>query len=172
MEIIGKWLGLLGVAAVLLGVAWLYLKVGKRVSERDYDERQVQAENASMKLGFLIAVVYYFFLWIWIHMTEPSLDTVETLIFAGIVGAAVLVHLCLLLMGAVLPLGKLPALTFASSFLMAGAQLVWGLREAALLEKVEVFGYIPWNQLILSVGFFVMGITHLVSWLRSGKCDE
>lgn len=171
MELWGKWFSLLGVAFMLLGVAWIYLRMGRRESKRFLDERQKQAEATSMKLGFIVAIVYSFAIWIIISLSEPELDTVRTLMLAGIMLSGLAVYTCMLLTGAVLPLSKMPILMIASQFLMAGAQLYSAFRTAKLQAIFEI-DTVPWDNLILSVSFFAMGVIHLVSWLLSRRTDE
>lgn len=170
------FLAILGGIAALVALCMAVIRGEKRKESGEYDERQRQAQGNAYRLSFNVGFFYFIGLWLCMGMGRfEEMETVATVLFAGIVMQAMVFHIYCLLSHAALPLsdkGKPWRMIWMHTCLSAVHFGRFGMKLFRDGRYTENTSADSWGELILAVTFGVLALMHLIQYLRDRRSSH
>ena len=169
MDLLKVCLFMFGAVAVLFGVGWLWQFLDRKITSKQFDERQQLARGKGYRFGFWVGLVYFLLLFCLLSFGFLKEYVVEA-VMGGLLVQAISCHIYMFFTDSELPFSKKPTLIFAAYYALGFAYLYLAYNEVRIQQ---FFGIqtIPWMKLMLAVTWLTLGLLYFLSWLK-GKTDE
>ncbi len=177
MGLFGAVICILLAIAMLVVICLLAIKVRKDWPSKNFDERQKIAQSHGCKVSFWLGLIYYVAVTVYLVPLEVGEEpgfSPFLLLYFGMMGQIMVLHIHGLLTHSELPLSGKPVATIVGYIIsgcihLVGMKMNWR-RYPGLALRGE--GTIQWVFLVSSMTFFLLAGAHGISLLWKEKEEE